>query len=266
MWRQRWTNTEEQESKQGTDTPSLLKVIAAYYLYLELSVLHSIVRVAHEDAKRNNHSGTKKKQCRDGFLRKASRWWQRPLSEVENTSGSRDRLKCPTRRTARERKASAATVTEMSRKMEAVQRRQEERLRRLHQEASARVVREEADADVEVCWCYAAFLAAPSGAAPLCSAAAAGRSSRGWKRPFLDRCKLCRSTTTWGLVRIKWMDSGHGWLCAPASSTALRSVLVRGYRPTAAVCYDTRRGEGQAKSLNTTEARRSSRAEERPVH
>lgn len=173
LWRQRWTNTEEQESKQGTDTPSLIKVIAAYYLYLELSVLHSSVRVAHEDDKRNNRNSSKKKQCRDGFLKNASRRWQRPLSEVENISGSRDRVKCPTRRTARERKASAATVTEMSRKMEAVQRRQEARLRRLHPEASARVVREEADADVEVWWCYAAFLgaelAAPSGAAPLCS-------------------------------------------------------------------------------------------------
>lgn len=60
LWRQRWTNTEEQESKQGTDTPSLWKVIAAYYLYLELSVLRSSLRVAHEDDKRNNHNGTKK--------------------------------------------------------------------------------------------------------------------------------------------------------------------------------------------------------------
>lgn len=72
------------------------------------------------------------------------------MSEVKNISGSRDRVKCPTRRTARERKASAATVTEMSRKMEAVQRRPEERQRRLHPEASAPAVREEADTDVEV--------------------------------------------------------------------------------------------------------------------
>ena len=133
-------------------------------------MLHSSVRVAHEDEKRDNPNGTKKKRCRDGFLRNASRRWQRPLSEVENISGCSDRVQCPTRRAARGRKASAATVTEMSRKMEAVQRRPEARLRlrRLHPEASAPVVREEADTDVEVwrCCLPAAELQAPTGAAP----------------------------------------------------------------------------------------------------
>lgn len=57
----------------------------------------------------------------------------------------------------------------------------------------------------------------------------------------LDRWKSSVVRSTWGLVRIKWMDSGRRWLCEPASSTDLRSVLVRGYRATAAVCYDTRR-------------------------
>lgn len=56
----RGERTQEQESKQGTDTPSLWKVIAAYYLYLELSVLRSSLRVAQEDDKRNNHNSTKK--------------------------------------------------------------------------------------------------------------------------------------------------------------------------------------------------------------
>lgn len=50
-----------------------LKGYSSLLFILELSVLHSSVRVAHEEDKRNNQNSTKKRQCRDRFVRKASR-------------------------------------------------------------------------------------------------------------------------------------------------------------------------------------------------
>lgn len=60
-------------------------------------------------------------------------------------------VKCPTRRTAKARKANAPTAAEMSRKMERVGPQQEARRLRLRPRTSARVVRHRTDG--EVWWC-----------------------------------------------------------------------------------------------------------------
>lgn len=73
LWRQAWKKTAEQESKQETDTPSFLKVIAAYSVELLLSELHKTPPVVHED--------TKKQQFKENKL-------QKNTAEMESTEMS----------------------------------------------------------------------------------------------------------------------------------------------------------------------------------
>lgn len=148
-----WKKTAEQESKQGTDTPSLWKVIEAYSLTLPLCELHKTQPVVHEETKSNY---TERNHCRN-TTSPLQKWSPQKCQTALIAVVDRGRkyhwhtiaVKCPTRRTTRERKANALTVAEMSRKMEPVRPQQEARPRRLRPETSARVVREETDTDVD---------------------------------------------------------------------------------------------------------------------
>lgn len=230
-------------------------------------MLHSSVRVAHEDEKRSNHNGTKNKTMQGRISQKcqsavteAAEWgrkyqWQQRSCKMPNQKNSKGKKSKRSNSNGDEQENGGCAAATGGAAAAAAPRSQRSSGKRGSGHRCRSLV-------MLPSWLWSWLL--PVALPP--SAAAPGRSSGGWKRSCLDRRKLYRSITTWGLVRIKWMDSGRRWLCEAASSTALRSVLVRGSRPTAAVCYDTRRREEQAKSLNTTEARRSSRAEERLLH
>lgn len=149
-----WRQGVDEDSGAGIKTRDGHAFVLKGYgsLYLITGVVRATLRPARPPRGHQNNN-TRGKQCRHGVRRNVSRRRQRPLSEVEKKHWHLNRVKCPTRRTTRERKANAPTVAEMSRKMEPVRPPREARARRLRPETSAQVVREEADTDGEVQWC-----------------------------------------------------------------------------------------------------------------